>query len=458
MFSNNNQHNRQQNIFDYENTPVFNTNTSHPLIPNSQEYIYYKKYVSVHSEDRNMLKYPESSEFEFELPEDLCNVVTLRLVSWTFPSNYNTFSILNLNVTMTFQISNPYNPGEFSYTDPLYNKIFEALYYNIGNDFTVIIEQGFYNPQQMITELTNKFNTVVTVFISNYFVTKSVDPTLTPAQQDEYKTALELLQQQGGYNNFVIVYNNVSQKIWFGNVCDGFILTNETQFNKNENLSNFFCETRTLNPDFSDWGLPGNLGLVRCNTPSVNGATLSNFTELSTINGNIVPRFYYGDVFPGDSGYWLVPNPNLPGSQVNWVEASYKINLMGPAFIYMELDGQNCIDETQPYNVSEFTTKTNGTNGIVNSSFAKIPVPSTPISQWFDRDSLPYKFYYPPAERMKKFRVFLRYHNGQQVNFGVFNYSFVIEFTLQLPQILRNSKVEAYPALVNLNTYALKRN
>jgi hypothetical protein len=392
------------------------------------------------------------------LPEDLCNVVTLRLVSWTFPSNYNTFSILNLNVTMTFQISNPYNPGEFSYTDPLYNKIFEALYYNIGNDFTVIIEQGFYNPQQMITELTNKFNTVVTVFISNYFVTKSVDPTLTPAQQDEYKTALELLQQQGGYNNFVIVYNNVSQKIWFGNVCDGFILTNETQFNKNENLSNFFCETRTLNPDFSDWGLPGNLGLVRCNTPSVNGATLSNFTELSTINGNIVPRFYYGDVFPGDSGYWLVPNPNLPGSQVNWVEASYKINLMGPAFIYMELDGQNCIDETQPYNVSEFTTKTNGTNGIVNSSFAKIPVPSTPISQWFDRDSLPYKFYYPPAERMKKFRVFLRYHNGQQVNFGVFNYSFVIEFTLQLPQILRNSKVEAYPALVNLNTYALKRN
>ena len=68
---------RQQNIFQFENTPVFNTNTSHPLIPNSQDYIYYRKYVSVHSEDRNMLKYPDSCEFEFELPEDLCNVVTL---------------------------------------------------------------------------------------------------------------------------------------------------------------------------------------------------------------------------------------------------------------------------------------------------------------------------------------------------------------------------------------------
>ena len=125
----------QQNIFQFENTPVFNTNTTHPLIPNSQEYIYYKKYVSIHSEDRNMIKYPESSDFEFELPEDVYNVATLRLVSWTFPANYNTFSILNSNVTMTFQISNPYNPGEFNYSDPLYNKIFECLYYNIGKNF-----------------------------------------------------------------------------------------------------------------------------------------------------------------------------------------------------------------------------------------------------------------------------------------------------------------------------------
>ena len=80
-------------FLDFSTSRVFNTNTSHPLIPNTQEYIYYKKYVSIHSEDRNMLKYPSSSEFEIEMPEDLLNVVALRLVSWTFPSNYNTFSI-----------------------------------------------------------------------------------------------------------------------------------------------------------------------------------------------------------------------------------------------------------------------------------------------------------------------------------------------------------------------------
>ena len=40
-------------------------------------------------------------------------------------------------------------------------------------------------------------------------------------------------------------------------------------------------------------------------------------------------------------------------------------------FIYLEIDGLNCIDETSPYNVSEFTTHTNETNGRVTSSFAK---------------------------------------------------------------------------------------
>jgi len=429
------------------NTHVFNTNNSHPLIPNSQEYIYYKKYVSVHSEDRNMIKYPSSTDFEFELPEDLLNVVTLKLVNWSFPSNYNTFSLLNSNLTMTFKINNPYNPGEHSYSDPLYNKIFECLYYSADEDFILVIQEGFYDPDQMVTELTNKFNSVVTIRLQAYFIEQSTNPALTPSQQEEYVTANNLLQQAGGYTNFKIVHNKVSQKMWFGNICDGFVLTNQTQLNKEDNLNNYVCESRSYNPDFSDWGLPGNLGLNRCNAQSVNGYSISSFTEESIYNGSTVPRFFYGDVYPGDNGFWLTPNSILPGSQVNWVEAPYKFNLLGAAYIYMELDGQNCIDETEPFVNNVYTRTTNGTNGIVNSSFAKIPIQTTPVncSQWISYESLPYKFYYPPAERMKKFRVFIRYHNGQQVNFGILNFSFVIEFTLQMPQIIRNSNVTHYP-------------
>jgi len=426
----------------------FNTQTNHPLISNLQEYIYYKKYVSIHSEDRNILKFPNASEFEIELPEDILNVMTLRLTQWTFPSNYNTFSILNGNITMTFKINKPYNPNENGITNLLAQKVFEFLFLNQANNYGIIIEQGFYNPQQMVTELTNKFNNIVTLLISKYFNEKIIDPTLTPTEQDEYRVALTQFTQSGGYSNFIIVYNNVSQKIWFGNVCDGFILTNETQINRNTNIDNFICVTNSISPDFSDWGLPGNLGLDRCNVESVNSITILNFTEAAIYNGSIVPRFFYGDVFPGDDGFWLVPKTSLPNSNVEWVEAGYKINLMGPSFMYMEIEGQNCIDETQPYNISEFTIKTNQTNGIVDASFAKLAVPTTPISQWFDRDSLPYKFYYPPAERMRRLKFKLRYHNGELVNFGVFNYTFVIEFTTFLPQILRTTNIVPYSSII----------
>jgi len=163
-----------------------------------------------------------------------------------------------------------------------------------------------------------------------------------------------------------------------------------------------------------------------------------------SINNTITPRFFYGDVFPGDEGYWLLPNPDLSGSEVYWVEAPNKINFMGPAYFYLEIEGQNCIDETAPYNLSEFTTHTNQTNGIVNSSFAKISIPTTPISQWFDRDSMPYKEYTPPAERIRKIKLKIRYHNGQLVDFGVFDYSIMLEFVMLQPTTAR-AYTFAYP-------------
>ena len=52
----------------------YNTSTNHPIIPNAQQYMFEQKYVSIHSEDRDIVKYPCSSDFEIELPQDYCNV------------------------------------------------------------------------------------------------------------------------------------------------------------------------------------------------------------------------------------------------------------------------------------------------------------------------------------------------------------------------------------------------
>lgn len=420
----------------YNTTQVYNVNTSHPLIPNSQEYIYYNKFVSIHSEDRDLLKYPNSNEFEIELPEDFLNVSTIRLLQWTFPANYNVFSEVNNNTSFSFKINSPYNPGSNMVSDFYNQRIFEALWYNKDSKYTFLIEEGFYNPQQMVIELTNKLNYTVTQYIISYF---NQQISLHPG--DGWEITLEEFNLNGGYNRFIVVYNNVSLKVWFGNRADGFSILSELGSGLNVTTGTICSNLRSQLPDASNYGLYSNIGLSRCNANSISSNDVTTSISTGNINGVAVPRFYYGDVIPGDNGYWLLPL-DLSGCQAHWIECPYKLNCMGEAYIYMELAGQNCIDETAPYSISNFTLTTNQTNGIVNSSFAKIPVPSTPLSQWFDRDSTPYKYYYPPAERIRRLKFRLRYHNGQLVNFGVFNYSFMLQFTLQVPQILRNSAIE----------------
>jgi hypothetical protein len=242
-----------------------------------------------------------------------------------------------------------------------------------------------------------------------------------------------------------VVYNSIGFNLWFGNTADGFTITTESKTGLNYTASTL-CAKKPL-PDSSFWGLYGCLGLPRTNISSVSSSTVSptnhaiyNYYHNST-NAVKVPRFYYGDVTSGDNGIWLLPDSKLTGCEVHWVEPIQQINLIGDSFFYIELAGQNCIDETIPFNISNFTSTTNKTNGIVNSAFAKIPIPAIPLSQWFDGDSPAYKYYYPPAERIRKLKLKVRYHNGNLVDFEKLNYSLMLEFTLMVPQILRETKV-----------------
>ena len=410
---------------------IFN---NHPLINNANQYYYEKKFISIHSEDRDVDKYPNSALFEIELPQDYVNVASARLYSWSFPANYSVFSVFNYNVTMTFKLTKLYNPGEFNTSDVLSEGIFAALYNNLDFEYIVVIESGFYNPTQMAKELSNKFNEAVTNVIYTFF-----DSNI------EYAAAKSLFV---AYNRFKIVYNTVSQKLWFGNTADQFVLTNDSNFYLKKEFVDSSCFRRAALPQFTDWGLPAYLGFTRCPAYSLNAddtikkQTYATGTETALENQK-TPRFYYGDVGDGDNGYWLLPSE--PGSSVFFIEAPFKISFMGPAYFYMEIAGLNCIDETIPWNLSNYTVHNSGNNGVVNSSFAKIAIPTTPISQWFDEDTAPYKYFNPPAERIRKLSVRLRYHNGQNVDLGQFEYSFMLEFNLLTPQQQRSYSIrDAY--------------
>lgn len=428
----------------FNNNTYSNTNQNHPLQHNSQNYLAYKKYVSIHSEDRDVLTFPNSAEFEIELPEDIINISNMKLVDWNFPSNYDTFSVINCNITMIFKFTNIYNIFNLDPKYVLINAIFDAL--NSYNDnYYITIEEGFYNPTQLAKEITNKMNQAVTEVIINYLLANSSDTYL-----------LDTFTNSGGYNRFTVVYNNVSQKVWFGNTADSFELLNECVFKANStNVNELMIGKRNSVPDFSNWGLPGNLGLTRCNVVSTPPPNLIS-EDTGDVNPNFIVsnnymRFYYGDInTDGDNGFWLTPltDPSgnvLPNAVVQFIESPYKINILGPSHIYMEVFKYNCLDETQPYNVSNFTLTTNETNGIVNSSFAKIPIVSSPLSQYYDGPSYAYKFFDPPLERLRRLKFRLRYHNGELVNFGLFDYSFTLEFTTLLPMMNR--------AVTNINPF-----
>lgn len=428
----------------------FNLNNNHQLISNSNQYFLEKKFVSIHSEDRDCLKYVNSSEFEIELPQDYLNVQSVKLSTWSFPSNYSVFSTDTNNVFMTFKFIKLYNPGEQSYSDPLTEAIFAGLYNYIDNEFIIVIEPGFYNPIQMATELTNKFNEVITLYLKEFFV----DPNFP-----QYNYAAALFNN---YDRFTIIYSEVSQKLWFGNNADQFVLTNSSGsiFKKEILYQKCLPGRRSELPNFSDFGLPSFLGFNRIDAIAysaedykVDNVNEKNISILTSTSGDI-PRFYFAGGITTEldyfSGYWLLPV--LPGATVYYLQAPLKINFMGPSYIYMEIEGLNCIDETSPYNLSAFTAHTNQTNGIVNSAFAKIPVISTPISQWFDSGMIPYKYFNPPAERIRKLKIKIRYHNNVLVDFGAFDYSFMLEFNLLKPQNERKYNITDASMLVKINS------
>jgi hypothetical protein len=417
----------------------FNTATNYPLIPNAQQYMFEKQYVSIHSEDRNVLKFPNSSEFEIELPQDYLNVQGVKMVTSRFPSNLNVFSYALKNVTVTFRITEPYNPANYEWPyDGSYpvilDNIFAALYYNQQQDFVVVIEEGNYTPQQMVTQLNNQFNLLVTNLIANSSYLSS----------EEQATFLA----EGGYNEFVVVYNEVSKKFWFGNKSSGFVLTNSVvvyleQYSfqcsgvsplvtgnyqlrldsSGVNINYMNCQAVNTS-NYMPWGLPWYLGLPRCD--SVAEIDLSGNTR------NSATRFFYTDV---SNGIWLVPSgyPNYFGASAYYVEATYQANLTPPLYFYVELKGLNFLDETEPYNFTSFTMQTNQTNGIVKSAFAKIPILTNCEQQWYESTD-GHKIYNPPAERIRRIYVKIRYHDGTLVNFGSSEFSFMLEFSLFRPQ------------------------
>jgi len=349
---------------------MFNTNTEHPLIARQQTYMLDRKLVSISSEDRDQCQWKNRAHFEITLPQQLLNVETIRLVECNFPSNNYTFKNNYFNTKFLFTVAGS-APKELT------------------------IEEGFYTPRQLANELTNKLNSA----------------------------------SGPGYNNFIVVYNEVTQKLQFGNKSDEFELLFDavieydvkcSQGGSQYWLSNASTKGATT-PLCQDgkWGLPYYLGFEK-----------QKYTSLLKSNPSFVYLTYLNS---GD------PNYNWLSNTGHFVNAPNKINVIGETNFYMELDKCNQADELKayPHNTNGLTNNTY--NGMVNSFFAKIPILGCPNTQYFDsRNGLIQNLttFFPPLERLSKIKVKFRYHDGTLVDFSN-DFSFTLAFDSYRDEIAR---------------------
>ena len=82
-----------------------NTHTNHPIIQREQSYVLDRKLLAVHSEDRDVKKWPNSNRFEVRLPEPIKNIQSMRLINVSIPNNLYTFTNNYQNTKITFTIN-----------------------------------------------------------------------------------------------------------------------------------------------------------------------------------------------------------------------------------------------------------------------------------------------------------------------------------------------------------------
>ena len=175
-----------------------------PLISREQHYVLDRKLLSVHSEDRDITKWPHANTFDILLPEPVLNVQSLRLVQSTMPNFFYTFSSVYQNTQLQYTMAG-------------------------GNPIVATIESGSYTPSQMANELTSVLNATADI----------VD---------------------GSFNVF---YDEVGQKFWFGHTATSFTLNFGAQiayFTRNH------CPDQsppTVFQQYADWGLPYYLGFQK---------------------------------------------------------------------------------------------------------------------------------------------------------------------------------------------------
>ena len=111
---------------------------NHPLIKREQTYVLDRKLLTVHSNDRDISKWPNSNNFEIELPQPLLNIQSIRLLNISLPNNHYVYM-------------NDYQNTKLKFT----------LLGSINQSFIIKISEGTYIGYSLAAEIETKMNKAV---------------------------------------------------------------------------------------------------------------------------------------------------------------------------------------------------------------------------------------------------------------------------------------------------------
>jgi len=351
-------------------------NNPHQLIDRQQTYTLNKKILTIHSEDRDMCKWPFSNSFAIECPEIYFNIQTMRLVDVALPQNQDVFNNEYQNTKLSFSLY-PRNPASVYYY---------PLATNVNSSYIITIQDGTYTAEQLANELQNKLNKAV----NDYLITQGSYPT---------------------YLNFKVYYDQVGNCLYFGNTEDEFTF----EFSKRIVYTLSQCDQPIVFDRCTQWGLPWHLGFCQTNYTS---------TALLKSNGDDDIIFYYKKQDSPDY-VWLAAGDPTPSY---FIKAPTSLKISGDIAIYLEIERYNYMDELTPY----ASTNRNGDyyGGKVNSAFVKIPITSKTPNYMYDGTNFFINnsgFYIPPIDKISRFKFKFRYHDGRLVNFKDDPFTFSIE-------------------------------
>lgn len=347
-----------------------------------------RKLISIHSTDRDVSKWPNSSFFEVDLPEDLVNISSIRLINTSIPNNLYTFTHNYHNTKLRFKIIQDISGT----TD---EKTFLTDYYDDNKYFEITIDEGFYLPDELALEIQAKLNQSVTNSLIAY--SSGVLPVNTYI-----------------YDKFRVKYNKVQNRFFFINLRDNFeLLFNEkldySSLINQPCLSHYSSNGDEIWEHYDNWGLPYNLGF---NKDIYRG----------TFVMPDIAFFFDSSVFS--------PSTDSLNNGVYYAKSPGCADILGEDCIYMELDKYNSMDEIHPYSTNTNSLYNNDYHGKVNSAFAKIPLFGTPFSQIYDSKNgfiNNITFFKSPLPKLRKMKFKFRYHDGRLVDFKNLPFSFTIE-------------------------------